>query len=136
MYPLRFHSEKAGAAHYLVELVAVRQAKRDGILLTMGFWRDPVWKIWYGGQIQAAQRLVNSFKEENIDCIVEAIGELTWLTSLRAKQLSELIYDKLAKKEAKKQKEKDFVAPKQEVEVVAKEVTGVRRKTKIEEVDL
>lgn len=137
MYPFKYHNPETGTLRqFLVELVMYRKAKKEGIILAKGFWSDPVWKLEYAQQIAAASQLVKVFGEQNGQIIIDSIGELNWLTSLRAKQLKEKIYQKIAEKEAKAQREKDLVAPKEEVSVEVKEVSGVRRKQKVERNDL
>lgn len=122
MYPVKFHNkENAKLVHYLVEIVMSRQAKRNGILLTPGFWNDPVWKKEYHSQMIAANAIVKTFKDEEI--IISGINELYWVYSLRNKQLSESIYTKIAMK----QKKQEIAAIKIE-EVILDEVAAPERR--------
>lgn len=102
MYPVKFHNkDNAKLIHYLIEIVMMRQAKRTGIMLTPGFWNDPVWKKEYHSQMIAANAIVKTFKDE--EAILSSLSELYWVYSLRNKQLSELIYTKISIKEKKKE---------------------------------
>lgn len=125
-YPVRYHSADANLAQYLTEIVISRQARKDGIKLEKGFWRDFLWKKEYANQIQAAHALIKLIGDERI--IIQVLTEeMKWVYSLRPKFLRDKMIEAKGKKDKiAKQEEERFT--KKEVEVSTVQSSGKKRR--------
>lgn len=75
-------------ANKLVAFIAQRKASSDGVELPKDFWKDPLWKKFYGAQISRANALLKMYPEV---AIYAALNKNTNIFSLHAKWLPSLI---------------------------------------------
>lgn len=91
MYKSRLTGNECGFAQYLAELMCIRKAKLQGLVLKPGFWNTDTWRKIYRLQIIKANALKNAFSEEAIIAsLFTKNGERIW--SLYWKDLSSLIF--------------------------------------------
>lgn len=86
------------AAIYLAEIMCFRLAKKNKQKLLTGFWNLPEWKLPFGEQMVAANRLLKVYPEQ---AVINAVNrkDLLWMYSLRFPRLPQFIKEEVAKLE-------------------------------------
>jgi hypothetical protein len=126
-YPLKYH-DSGDVAHYLIELVAARKAKSDGILLEKYFWREPVWQNYYKTQMRVVRKLLNLYDE---DIVVSTLTEMKTVWSMSPSFVS----DEMVRKNALRLKRKEVDEKRVEqaskvIEVDDTEIVQTRRRVR------
>lgn len=103
---------------YLAELMCMRQAKKNGERLSLGFWNTDRWRKTYKLQIIKANALLRVFSEKALVASLHTKkGEAIW--SLHWKNLAELVIieeDRISQTEEKIAKATDIKLSEEDIE--------------------